>query len=1682
MQKTKRIGLPYKALGIICAFMLILSALYVPLSFSASAATVNSVPFVDDVPYVFDFENTETDEGVNKTEAETNGIGYFGWGPTVKKYTDDDGKVTNSVLQLYKNASNQSWGTSGGYRLHTKLSDDSYGFCKLEPSTKYIVSFKLRVISPAVKLPASSDTATSRLFLGYNATYNPNASGSGANYVNGMKDDFKIKVFESVIATDKFTVYDSNGNGTDYPYGEDWIDVRYIINTPEKFEADPVLAFWGAKFHGLNSEIDDVSVIKVGADSGIIYYVDTYSGIEELAVGKAGTVAALPDVSNRAQSAEHKFEGWYSDFERTEKIDELKFTTETQTIYTRWSAPVSITFKDTLNKTEKTITGNAGEAFDYPADPVNPENTSWFVGWYTDEAYTKEHTSGKFGYANQTLYAYFKGLIPGFTQDFENYTNDKYTVKVDDNGQAYKSNRLDFAATMSKQSEVTYDNSGYAIKYHWNPVAIDDKNNEHYYDTSRVTSVDNYFNIGNGLENGTVYVLTFKYLAEKASAPVGFRAISGANGNAWGGMVTYAGPQNFTLETDGAWHEVSFQFTPAYKDPHKQMFLCITNTQNVETIVYFDNIEVEAFAQPYESFATINDGINNTTVAVKGEIGAKIELPTLTHPMGADFLGWYYDEAFTLPAENPVFKRGETKLYASWVARTGFNQGFEEYTHDAKVAAEYVKNNGTADDTSDDYTAVYYSNYLKFYTTLSKQSDVVYEGKYAIKFDWNTDPAFDKDVSKKNGKNILNPDSYEHSRYSAYDNLFDIGTGIKNNEYYTISFKYKVEKGDQKVQFYTISAAGGNSWASRKTYSAPAKVSLTPGDWQEYSYTFKTEMGADTHHLYLGIALTEHKDTIVYFDDVKVISALGPNDVIMAVNNGVDEGIYNIPVEKGAKVNLPTYTHPEGAEFRGWYKDAEFTVPFTDETYPNENFTIYAKWGPYAMSFKDYPYEFDKQKDPNMTVVNSKGVGNGDDYAIKFYVNRKEDNTTGLGSTQAFKIAADIQDGAVYRIRFDYKSTSIQSSDAVIRVTSASSANLWWSDITHSYAHTTTDLKKGGTNGWKTAEYFIKANVKSADGWRVGSDLYLRYVANIYNAGDKIEAYVDNVLVEKIETPYVYFDTQCSAEPYFVTGEAGTKVTLPAKNPIRVGYDFKGWYNEPECETKFNITELAADTFHTAYAKWVKSATVVYSFENYTRKAGDGNWDFEGGVVTEAAAKTGKYGMRYGNRDENLKWSFFSFEDGGEYFKIDRGYTYILTLNYRVNKYTDTGLNLYFLTSDAGNYFIGSNSGKTKLTPTVMITANDAKGTKGKWAKKTFVLDAMKLEDIGAHYCQDLYLNVGGGPGWEIDFDDIAVTKLPKGQVAVAFFTEGVKGCPDYVVGKPGQSFASKIPEKLTKEGMYFKGYFIKAVDGTYTEVTRDKMVFGEKSETIFARFLDYEVTENFDTGFYEKAYGGRVGYTIHDFDYEVYDSEKEGNSKDNVTSGRYSLHRKGTSMYKENSVILTLGKQIAEGERYTVSMKIKLGKHFHTDGAVKIASGRSFEYAWTTTGDYYPVALISELKEGEWVDVSYTFNSVEGFAVIQTPGYCELFIDDIKFKLVDENTPLSEPKEFVEYVANKRDENGNVIDVDRYAIDVSTIIDPNKGNGGSFNWLIVIIAAAAVIVIGAGVTALVVVKKKKKA
>jgi hypothetical protein len=156
-----------------------------------AAGGINSVDIIENKAFVFDFSDTVNDGNSNTAEKDANGIGYYGWGWNISSYTD--GETTNRALGG-NNQTGNSWSTGGGYRIHTKKADGTYGFYALAPSSRYVVSFKIRVFSSPVSVGGSDAKNTTYVNLGYNSNYNPNMAGMAANFINWMNTSIPVMI------------------------------------------------------------------------------------------------------------------------------------------------------------------------------------------------------------------------------------------------------------------------------------------------------------------------------------------------------------------------------------------------------------------------------------------------------------------------------------------------------------------------------------------------------------------------------------------------------------------------------------------------------------------------------------------------------------------------------------------------------------------------------------------------------------------------------------------------------------------------------------------------------------------------------------------------------------------------------------------------------------------------------------------------------------------------------------------------------------------------------------------------------------------------------------------------------------------------------------------------------------------------------------------------------------------------------------------------------------------------------------------------------------------------------------------------------------------------------------------------------------------------------------------------
>lgn len=1638
-----------KILGVVCALMLLISTIYVPMSMSASAA---AYPVTPDTSVTFTFEEGEgTMNGTGE-----DGVGLSSWG--MRMYTNSDG--VTGIGHKHTNYE-AGWSDPGGFRLNNKD-----GIYYLDANSTYVVSFRLQVKSGPIKKGKFTADANSTLQIGYGFK-----NGSDNNPAKAMgtvvSDIYKsASVSEAERDTSSFDLTTAAGVTT-HKAGDTWYDLTYVFTTPASFKSGycNALGFCANSFHGTEFLIDDVTVTKLGEDKGAVLVIDAYYDTVTAKTGVIGSEVVLDKLTTETQG--HEFIGWYKDEDRTETAEGLAFTKEIQTVYSAWKSPVTVTFVDTYNNKEYERTGIAGDRIEYPTEPVdelNDPDSIWFMGWYTSDTYAEEFNAEKFDYKNHTVYSKWLSEIPAQIQDFENYTKDERkpaTTTV--NGQVLKKwhNRMYFGYAMNKIDDPTNSEKGKVIDFTWDKeMVLDPEDANSYNANERYATVDNVLTMENiVLEKGRRYTVSFDYFVETLSddAQVNIVPVSGHPADIWQPTVNFSktdGAQHFVTaeDIDGAWHKASFTFTAQFVSPTSTaIHFLLLLTKNADLKMYIDNVVFDA-AQPYQSFATFDFCNGQPPITYEGNRGE--ELPVITpENSGLRFLGWYADKELTIPFTQTHYTYKIATAYAKW---EGTVIEFNNYS--------YASNRYMFNDLS---------------MSIDKENGL--EDKFSVNWHYDGDK--------------WSP--YQNNYVCVRDSVMDDMVGLlrlENNKTYELSYYVKINSANSDFSIRFASAAGGSIWDGGLVYYPSTIMNFSADEagsgWQKKSVVFTTNFGKTSkddsadfiYAFFYTVKKNMDTDVNINFDRVSIVE-MRENMVVFNGNaDGVDNA-YQVGAV-GEEIVFPTLTNGE-AEFLGWYIDSECEVPFTATKIGEGITNVYAKWSAVANTFENYKYASSSHYvfGKNMKYYNEAGIGyGGDDYTLRFdfdgtkvYTTNKDGSVQtwgqrGAGAVDNIARLGALQNHAVYKITYYYRVNDVTNVDPVIQLFTCKDGNIWDKSRV-SYPGTVEKIGLKNTE-WTKVENIIYTDLADAK----DNMLFIGFGGSS-NIGNKMRIVVDvdNVLIEKIEAPYVYFDgLNDDGYSAFCKGEAGGAITLPAE-PYKFGNEFVGWFLDKEATIPFTQTVFGENDKIVAYAGYKRSNSATFSFENYKLTSPQGWHVFgDGAAVTEGIAHTGNYAIKFDRGAEivvanSYRAGYLQLGDNKTGYELDITKKYLVTFKYYVEKNGSKDVQVSMLSADKTSRWHNAAG----LADTFNISSVEKTGV---WKNGALIVDATKCNPSALF----AYIYMNGGNDGIYYIDDITLSVMPEGHTGYLVTNNGCDSVPIYVTGKMGSSFFNKLPKEPKFDNHVFLGYKLIDASGNEEELTAEKAVFSDAKMRIRADFARLNTIQTFDDNYdtVAKYYGA---YSALDYDWEHYDSQKEGNSKDNVTSGRYSLHRKGTTMFFENAQVLTKDKLLAVGERYTVTMKVKLGKHLQTDGAIKFASCRGPYYPWSTTGDYYPIVAIADLKEGEWTEVSYTFNSVEALLCVQTPGYCEIFIDDIVIKRVDKSTSLSTPVSFTEYVPAERDEFGNLVEPNLSDIDISTIIDSSLKKIEDVNYMLyIIIGAGAIVVIAAAVVLVIILKKRK--
>lgn len=1646
-----------RILGVFCATTVLISTIFVPLSFSVSAAVISAE---DDQSIVFGFEEGENPVISNDDKADSlnmtrggDGVGCASWAMKVFE-------ASNGVKGIgWKHTNNVGWVTSGGYRLN-----NNDGVYKLEASSTYVVSFKLSVTSAPVLTNSITAMEDGGLKLGYG--FLAGTGGNSGNTVNSMKtvisDVFRI---ERVAEAEKYNAEYTVFNGDDKricSVGDEQHELTYLFTTPADLgEGNSALGFYAKTIYGMEFVVDDVKVTRLGSDKGAVLLVDEYYGTTKVLTGNFDEEVQLPELTS--ENAEHEFCGWYKDEARTEAADGLTFGADIQTVYSAWKAPVTVTFVDTLNGGESySVSGFAGEEIVYPEEPVDTVNdpeAQWFMGWYTTESYTEAYTAKTFGYSSYSVYSKWQGEIEDEKEDFENYTKDNYSVTTNNKGEKVKSNYLFFGTSLSKIDDPTGNNHDKVIALNWDAeMTRDTENAETYNAADRYSNEsDRVFGIEHvKLIEDTVYTVTFDYFVENISESQVVTVIPMTNsaGNIWETGINFSSTQGAekiitASDKNGEWHKGEFTITAKFAATSRTaFFFTIGFSENSDTVVYFDNVKAVA-VQPYQSTITYKQNNGEADKVVIGNRGEEIE-EYIPENNGLKFLGWYSDAELSVPFDADEFTREMIVVYAKW---GGAVQNFRSYSKPGAFS------------------------FAPYSLDIDKSQGAGIDDNFALVWSFDGDKAIDDNGTLMYTK----VGNTAHQASVVYD--------LKDKTTYEISFYVKVDSANSDATLKMFTTHGYNIYEAPIVEYPSAQCVISKDDagkgWIKKSVVLTTAFSKSQYDnipddLYFVFAPTENGEETeirLSVDNIITIEVTQPVIIFNGNATGV-ESAYQIG-NVGEKINFPTLKNGE-AQFLGWYSDTVCDNPF-NETVLKEGVTeVYARWTALPITFDNYNYatpggsftfggrlsvvKKDGNSVLNFTIVGDEQRGTDKKGNPTYFRERIT-----LYRDHIAKIE-QLHNNTAYKLTYYYRSVGNTNTDAVITFATANHSNIWENTAYKEYPSAT--LKVSADNKeWTKAETIIFTDFAN----EAGSWLYVMFAGDCKttDTGRIVSVDIDNVTIEKIDKPYIVYDGQNGSYSEFIKGSLGGEIEKPTVNPVKFGFNFIGWFADKECTVPFTKTIFDKAENLTAYAGYEKSSEVDISFENYNIFNNSGWYQFGRGVevVTDGPAASGKGAVKSDRAmalTNNYNSGYIVLGEDSTRCVLDTSIMYIVTFKYYVEKSGIRDCKISFIGAHQYNYFHNG----TALTDNFTIGIMEKTGV---WKTGALIIDATKCKEEA----NILYLQISSGNDGIYYFDDIHISALPEGHVGYTVDNGGCSNVPMYVTGPMGSSFAGQLPKAPVMDNYYFKGYTYFDANSNEAELSAEKMVFGEEKMRIKATFVRLKTVQNFDSGYEAlmKTYGD---YSNLDFDYEHYDSQKEGNSKDNVTSGRYSLHRKGTTMHFENAQVLTQDLQLTVGERYTVTMKVKLGKHLQTDGAVKIVSCKSPYYPWAASGDYYPVVAIADLVDGEWHEVSYTFNAVELNLSVQTPGYCELFIDDMTFVRVDENTPLSSPVKFTEYVPALRDAEGNLVNQPAVVIDVDSILDDSLYVKTVDILPYLIVGGTVVLVAVAGLIVLIIIKKRK--
>ncbi len=455
--------------------------------------------------------------------------------------------------------------------------------------------------------------------------------------------------------------------------------------------------------------------------------------------------------------------------------------------------------------------------------------------------------------------------------------------------------------------------------------------------------------------------------------------------------------------------------------------------------------------------------------------------------------------------------------------------------------------------------------------------------------------------------------------------------------------------------------------------------------------------------------------------------------------------------------------------------------------------------------------------------------------------------------------------------------------------------------------------------------------------------------------------------------------------PVLVAKPGEPILNFPTEKPEAAAQKFIGWYTDRTFTTMVDPNKAPAESC-TLFAKWESTGEII-DFEEYPANWFKADGRGTGGAVTDrisiATLDDGNHVLYYNfssgdNQSNTSSIAGAVLAQGSKRFRAVEGMQYTLKFKYKVLEAKASGA--------IGSVL--SNSGSLWSNRQEQTGRMNYGKAEDKWLEGSYTFTAVYNAEATSDNCN--YISIGCSNDCKIYIDDVVLlcsfNEMNVYGSAVIFDTNGGKDM-DVFSGDVGTEM--KLPTPV-RPGYKFLGWY---TDKELTKPLTQK-TFGEETLFVYAKWQLGKFVEDFEE--FPKTV---VSVGVHGA-YTLYNKSAAGFDATNVKSGETSLFRNGaTAGVKNFTAHRSTDLALTVGETYTLSFYVKPTSVGDVNGTISIMDLKTFTgINQGTIGAV--VAKVSDLKQGEWNLVTYTFTATSEFVGLSTTAGNDMYFDDVSITL----------------------------------------------------------------------------------